>query len=426
MSNILFIHGTGVREPHYSKTYAVIEQKIEQSLPGWQPMKCYWGEECGARFHKKGDSIPKYATARAVGDGANQEDETLILWQLLYGDPCHELALASAPEAGDEQQLEFDRSKSSARNERKELIKDIAGFRPRGDFEALIEQNHLTPYWTEGLRKMVASAEFQAAAANATLKRNEFVAIVARAITAQAILLADEQGLPSPSGETRDALVKKFVEELQGDSRSLIGSAISSVGRLIERVRVGSVAVGVGAGYYLSRRMTTYAAERRRGAISDALAPGAGDILLYQTRADGIANFIRKQIEATPGPVLLLAHSLGGIACVDLLVEARPPNVIGLVTAGSQAPLLYEIDCLKTLRPTQSLPRHFPPWLNFYDPHDFLSYQGRKVFAKRVEDVEIESKQPFPKSHSAYWNVPLTWDKIAPFAKQCLKSHRNA
>jgi hypothetical protein len=86
-----------------------------------------------------------------------------------------------------------------------------------------------------------------------------------------------------------------------------------------------------------------------------------------------------------------------------------------LITAGSQAPFLYEIDCLTSLRAGQPLPDHFPRWLNFYDPNDFLSYIGGQVFPGRVRDVEIQSRQPFPQSHSAYWTNRLFWNEVEAF-----------
>jgi len=149
--------------------------------------------------------------------------------------------------------------------------------------------------------------------------------------------------------------------------------------------------------------------------LSDVTCPVAGDILLYQSRGAAIRRFIRDQITAVQGPVVLLAHSLGGIACVDLLVLEPLPTVKGLVTVGSQAPLLYELDCLTSRRFGEPLPDHFPPWLNLYDRHDFLSYIGAEVFPDQVTDVEVTSGQPFPVAHSAYWSNPAVWSAIAEF-----------
>jgi len=88
-----------------------------------------------------------------------------------------------------------------------------------------------------------------------------------------------------------------------------------------------------------------------------------------------------------------------------------------LVTVGSQSPLFYEMDALQSLRFGQPLPDHFPRWLNLYDRRDFLSYVGAQVFPNprdRLEDFEVNNRQPFPQSHGAYWANPQTWDIILP------------
>ena len=109
---------------------------------------------------------------------------------------------------------------------------------------------------------------------------------------------------------------------------------------------------------------------------------------------------------------MLLTHSLGGIAAVDLLAAQSLPSVRLLVTVGSQAPFLYEIGALWSLAHSDPLPAHVPAWLNIYDPRDLLSYVGAPLFPGRIEDVEVNNRQPFPQSHSAYWANPKVWDAI--------------
>ena len=121
------------------------------------------------------------------------------------------------------------------------------------------------------------------------------------------------------------------------------------------------------------------------------------------------------QIERCTPPVVILAHSLGGVACVELLASEPMPQVEMLVTAGSQAPFFYELGALGSLRFGQPLPDHFPRWLNIYDRCDFLSFVGTPVFQdrmNRLEDVEVNNRQPFPWSHTSYWRNRQTWDAI--------------
>jgi hypothetical protein len=65
-------------------------------------------------------------------------------------------------------------------------------------------------------------------------------------------------------------------------------------------------------------------------------------------------------------------------------------------------------------RAPHPLPDHFPKsWLNIFDPRDFLSYMGAKVFGDtRVRDIEVDNKESFPESHGAYWANAEVWNAI--------------
>jgi hypothetical protein len=154
-----------------------------------------------------------------------------------------------------------------------------------------------------------------------------------------------------------------------------------------------------------------------RAGASRAIAPAIGDILHYQALGQEIRGLIRKKIESIPGDVFVLAHSLGGVACFELMVEARRngakglSGVRGLITAGSQAPLLYEFDALQTLDKGDVLPSGFPRWLNLYDENDLLSYRANRLFDVKA-DKQIDSMLPPLEAHSAYWNLDETWKAI--------------
>ena len=152
---------------------------------------------------------------------------------------------------------------------------------------------------------------------------------------------------------------------------------------------------------------------RNRRALSRSVYPGVGDILLYQTRGQVVRDFIDGQVQTADKPLIVLAHSLGGIMCVDLLAERDLSDRVKLlVTVGSQAPFLYELDALSGLRWGEVLPQYFPRWLNVYDRRDFLSYVGGGVFPGRVRDEAVDSRQPFPQAHSAYWTTGRLWNLI--------------
>jgi hypothetical protein len=118
-------------------------------------------------------------------------------------------------------------------------------------------------------------------------------------------------------------------------------------------------------------------------------------------------------------PVLPVALSLGGIALVDLLASWREAPVEACVTVGSQAPLLYTFDAIPSMPYDEADPPYLPvPWLNIYDSRDFLSFLAEPLFRRSdglasVVDLRVHSGRDFPKSHSAYWELPPVWDAIA-------------
>ena len=183
---------------------------------------------------------------------------------------------------------------------------------------------------------------------------------------------AFEAGLPLLDGGARDALVNRLVDDWH--------ARVAGVGAFL-----------LGFLSDMAASVATPLIKMRRGPLSEGANPAAGDILRYQSRGEPICAYIRKSIVDLDNDVYVLAHSLGGIACVDLLGSESLPRVKGLITVGSQAPYLHEIGALWGLAPgTTELPSHFPPWLNLYDPYDFLSYVAAPVFRRGVRDVRIE------------------------------------
>jgi pimeloyl-ACP methyl ester carboxylesterase len=161
-------------------------------------------------------------------------------------------------------------------------------------------------------------------------------------------------------------------------------------------------------------RAGTWGVRRYRKTVADALSLRVGDVLLYQARGEEIRAHIKRTIGALSEPVVLLAHSLGGVACVDLLAREANLKVAALVTVGSQASFLYEIGALWSSTWGGSI-SPMPPWLNVYDKNDLLSFLAAPVFPNRVTDIEISSHQPFPLSHSAYWTNPKMWREFTVF-----------
>src|SRR6516164_1787413 len=101
MSTVIFVHGTGVREPAFSELFERIRSELHQRRPALGVEPCYWGGTEGARLWHDGRSVPAYDATRGIEPGP--ADEELAAWELLYADPLWELRmLATAGPAGRE------------------------------------------------------------------------------------------------------------------------------------------------------------------------------------------------------------------------------------------------------------------------------------------------------------------------------------
>jgi hypothetical protein len=165
--------------------------------------------------------------------------------------------------------------------------------------------------------------------------------------------------------------------------------------------------------------------EDRREALFEVIGPQMlADVIGFHAHRDsiqaGLKSELERAVKAAKGrPVLPVALSLGGIALIDLLGEWPEAPVDACVTVGSQAPLLYTFDAIPSLPYDEADPPHLAvPWLNIYDTRDFLSFLAEPLFRRSdglasVVDLRVHSRKDFPKSHSAYWELPAVWDAIA-------------
>jgi hypothetical protein len=389
LTTVTFVHGTGVREPAFSKMFARVSSELHARLPDLDVQPCYWGGVAGARLWHDGISVPSYDSTRAIAPDGQPEDEEeeIVLWSLLYRDALWELRMLTlaGPRGGE---------LSPGRQAPGDVLDaKVQALEPSGDLAAALESAGLTETF-ESARIVIASAQpYRQALATASDDLGALRLAVARAIVAEALTIDDSVISAVPDAAARDRVVVLLTDEFGGQERGVPGLVRASVQGLV-------------------LRPATALAARKRGAITDVTTSAAGDILLYQARGGAIRDMIAKKVESADEPVVLIAHSLGGIAAVDLLAGRPFPQVRLLVTVGSQAPLLYEIGALVSLDHDDPLPGHMPPWLNIYDTHDLLSYLAAPLFPDRAADVEVRNGQPFPQSHSAYWANPAVWDAI--------------
>ncbi|NEP60470.1 MAG: hypothetical protein F6K31_26285 [Symploca sp. SIO2G7] len=388
MTTVVFIHGTGVRQPQYDQTLRQIEQRLQEQLPDLQVAPCFWGEDFGAKLHSLGASIPLYDTTLALGEEEEQQD--VVLWEQLYRNPLYELQLLSVKPRDEGAANPWEESPGE------QLQSRLESLTPSEPLQAKFEEAGIAEVFESARQSIINSQAYYQAMVRAAEPLGEYCDALSRGIVAQAMVYCEEQSQYPPvltDAQLRDEVVQLLSSAL-GDGDLGIGGWIGS--KLLQ----------------LAMPTVTAQIKQKRGAITSTVSPMSGDILLYLSRGEGIRSFIRETIEQVESPVVLLAHSLGGIACVDLLVQECLPQVQLLVTVGSQAPFLYEINALHSLKYGESLPDYFPDWLNIYDLRDFLSYIGANVFPNKVQDILVDNQQPFVRSHSAYWTNPSTWKAI--------------
>ena len=391
---VVFVHGTGVREQGWAKSFAVVKQRLLGLDSKIAVQGCFWGGSEGAELRDDGASIPDYVDTRR-GDPLPAEED-LALWAVLYTDPWYELRLLSNWPTGSGE-LAPGEVPTSVR-----FSEQVEGFVPSGELSRMLANYDLRSHFDAAWSSLRSAPEFGRAADAATDENlNELRKAVARALVAFMMVSAEDSGAPPIDGRTRDMIVAAVIGDLHG-----YGMGIAS---WLARPFTG-----------VALRMVTRQLARRRGTLSDVTSPAAGDIIRYQVRGSSIRRYLRQvvadAVAGDPGgPVTLLAHSLGGIACVDSLIEEPIPGVVRLVTVGSQAPFFYEIDALAALPYGKPLPDHFPAWLNIYDGRDFLSYIAAGVFPGRVTDQRVDNGQPFPQAHSAYWRNDAVWRHVGRF-----------
>jgi hypothetical protein len=166
----------------------------------------------------------------------------------------------------------------------------------------------------------------------------------------------------------------------------------------------------------LAARLATRMAVRRRNELMDPATDFVRDIAFYVRRGGAVRDFIAAQAAELAPPVVILGHSLGGIAAVDLMSGPRRPETVKLlVTAGSQATYLYLMDALDALRPAPNATgAPFTPWLNIYNRADLLSFCASRVFPQvpGIVDEEVDAGVPFPAAHSAYWEQERLYELL--------------
>lgn len=395
VTSVVFVHGTGVRQDSYRRSYERVARGLKRHRPDVRLVPCYWGDTCGARLALDGASFPPRDQDRGLPAG--DRPDALALWALLEQRPLAEIELIEA-EAGDDERGGYAPGRVDRWDALADRVRGLAGSDPveglarAGDGVGRLVQE-VGPHMAEAAEDVAAELSLRL---SGRAYGQDAEAVAARAVVALAVRLTEnaldeEEPLPV-DGADRDALVTLLTDRLGGTDRGVVGAGKWMAARLVADPFLRTISPGVQAG---RRRMT------------GSIVPQGGDILRYQARGADLRARIAETVALTreydDGPVVLLAHSLGGIASFDLLAMEPSHGVDLLVTVGSQASFLYEIDALTGLRRGDGLPETFPRWINVYDRRDLLGFVGEKIFPGRVSDVRVELRQPFPRAHTGYF-----------------------
>ncbi|GGN44330.1 hypothetical protein [Streptomyces fuscichromogenes] len=380
--SVVFVHGTGVRGAKFAATLEKVRKGFaEGGALHLDVQGCYWADSHGARLRLGGVSVPGYARTgggRREAATAREADR----WAVLYADPWHELRLlrlgAEAEQADEDAFLE-----------------QAEDYRPSPQTAELLRAAELEEYFAQALAALRHSAELAAAATTVGAGGFAHRSAVARGLVAFTVTAARRQDGPDTPAEKRDTLLSFVRGDLDAQDKGG-ASALLTVTREI------------------ASPLAAWYGRRHRGEAEDAATPLAGDILRYQVHGAALREQIADTVAKAPGgAVTLLGHSLGGVACLETMVERGAGKVDQLITVGSQGPYFHEIDALATLPAGHKLPDAFPArWLNVYDPNDFLSYAAEGVFTDRVQDLCVEGGEPFPESHGAYWVSRTFWESV--------------
>ncbi|MFE5208997.1 alpha/beta fold hydrolase [Streptomyces sp. NPDC056600] len=387
MTEVLFVHGTGVREPRFTELFTRFTDTLRDHAPSVRTTPYHWGAELGSRLAAGGLSLPPDGGDSRGGTVSAADDDGTADWSLLYADPHAELALAAAGGGGGE--LPPGAPLPSERPRRL-----LAGLPARLDAVARDLGVPVGPL-RDALDELTRG-RLPARAAAAAPDDAELALLLARCLVASAVAAALAEDSPVlPDGAARDTAVAALVTAMAAKPP---GSDRGPLARLAARPVV---------------RLASWQAVRRRRALTGAAHPAAADVMLFLARGEPLRRRLRELVAGLEPPVVVVGHSLGGIIALDTLIRTPLPQVELLVTVGSQGPFLYESGALPALAHPDPLPAHMPRWLNVYDRRDLLSYLAAPLFPGRATDVEVDNRQPFPASHSAYWSNPAVYRALA-------------
>jgi hypothetical protein len=373
MTTVLAVHGIAQRAPEELGRLRRLSEVVTAADPQATMLWCDWGESCGARMLAGGASLPKQPGPRAQPDD---------LWAELDQDPLFELRLLAA-RAHVGRRAPHHPAVGQALANRLAALSSTDALTTDAELAAVAAVAGLSNVISSAVTVVLDAEPARVALAGAAEPAGELREALARATVAVAMARAGTPGLSLPlDGHTAGAVVDAITARLGGPSelgplRWLRGLAVARAAKW---------------------------ARRHQQELALGGTPYVGDVVKYLANGDGLRAQIRAALAAAEPPVIVVGHSLGGVACVDVLAEADAPPVQALITVGSQAPYLYEIDAMPRLRFGDQLRHNFPRWINVLDNADLLAFAAARLFAGHAADRVVDNGAPFPRAHWAYFD----------------------
>jgi hypothetical protein len=128
-----------------------------------------------------------------------------------------------------------------------------------------------------------------------------------------------------------------------------------------------------------------------------------------------LAGLLRGEnlLQAKGGPLIVLAHSMGGNIVYDILTHFAPGRLqvpVDLVTVGSQVGLIKELGFFEGRDPN-GLPQGLRSWVNVYDPLDVLAFLAAPTCEGAV-DLPYSNNTGLLSAHTAYFHQPGFFLKV--------------
>jgi hypothetical protein len=386
---VVFVHGVGNRKDRFDEQLARVRKGVGGRWPEAQVEGVYWGD-LGASTDWLGKSLPEAASGRGdpIDPFAGTADQADWTWALLE-DPYLELRALREHEGLDP----FVRPTVAVAERNQEL---------RGAVDALADQ---------------IAAESPSFTAGAAIGHDVVLHVVRHAVE-EASGADPALGVPELIGPLQRCLTAALCVETLGDDDALDADfrwnhATARILELLERQLGGARALGP-ALWAPPLTFTLRHGLRRR--VLRRMSVFVGDVLAYLARRETVQARVAEAVASrrVDGPLWLVGHSLGGVIAFDYC--RRVDHEIGrLVTVGSQVGLFGELavfdDVARDADGRLRGPERINVWRNLYDPDDFLSFLAAPVFTG-VVDVAVDTRAPFPISHSEYWNQPCTYASL--------------